>query len=153
MWVLHYVQDLEQSLREMARVVDPSAPNALLVVVQGAPDNEVVNLINETCCPLAREPIDHQGYLLSVAVQVFTECGFGNIRFKDAEVSCDFPEMDMGTKCARAADVLQNFWYYGHPKAEAMRAAMIPALERHFESRPNSVGDRSVILTARPTLS
>lgn len=42
MWLFHYVIDLEKSLEEMARVADSSAPNARLVIVQGAPDNEVI---------------------------------------------------------------------------------------------------------------
>lgn len=33
MWILHYVHDLEKSLREMARVVDPGLPNAKLVII------------------------------------------------------------------------------------------------------------------------
>lgn len=124
-WILHYVQDLEQSLREMVRVVDPTAPNACLVVVQGAPDNEVVKFINETCRPIAGEPIDHQGYLLSVAIRIFTESGFGDIKLDDAELSYATPEADLGMRCSYAADVLTNIWYDKHPKSEAMRTARL----------------------------
>ncbi len=56
LWILHYVDDLEQSLAEMARVVDPNAPNVRIVIVQGAPDNEVVNLINKAALPSPRNP-------------------------------------------------------------------------------------------------
>lgn len=116
----------------MAHVVDLSAPNARLVVAQGTPDNKVINLINESCGPLAGEPVDHQGYFLIVAVQIFTQGGFGQINVDVVEASCNFPEQDMAAKCARAAEVLQNLRYHGHTQADAMRATMIPALERHF---------------------
>ena len=105
-WILHYVTDLEKSLTEvsttlvygqyctnaknskMARVVDPKAPNARIVIVQGSPDNEVVNLINRACAPIAERSgmkgsaYDHQGYLLAECVRVFTRHGFGKITLK-----------------------------------------------------------------------
>ncbi|PHH74762.1 hypothetical protein CDD80_2860 [Ophiocordyceps camponoti-rufipedis] len=156
MWILHYVDDLDKSLSEMARVVDRQAPEARIVLVQGAPDNEVVNLINIACAPIAAldsdEPtVDHQGFLLSRACEIFRAHGFGNITIEPVKAFCGFPEQDLSVRCCKAAEVLANFWYYSHPRIEEMKKAFIPVLERHFKYKPHEVGDQAVVLVARPT--
>jgi len=156
MWILHYVDDLEKSLREMVRVVDPTAPNACVVIVQGAPDNEVVNLINKACASIAESglhtsAIDHQGFLLATASKVFSAHGFGDITLKPVAAYCNFPEEDISKRCVQAADVLAGLWYLSHPKLDEMKAAFIPILEQHFTDRAFEVGDQAVILIARPT--
>ncbi|RDA86587.1 hypothetical protein CP532_5982 [Ophiocordyceps camponoti-leonardi (nom. inval.)] len=157
MWILHYVDDLEKSLSEMTRVVDREAPEARIVIVQGAPYNEVVNLINTVCGPIVgTDPdvpvVDHQGYLLSKACDVFKANGFGNISLEVVNVTCAFPEEELSVRCSRAAEVLANFWHCSHPKIEDMKKAFIPVLERHFKCKPFEIGDQAVMLVARPTL-
>lgn len=156
LWILHYVDDLEKSLAEMARVVDPTAPNSRLVIVQGAPDNEVVNLINKACAPIAAQnmegsAIDHQGLLLATAARVFTRHGFGDISLERVDAHCNFPEADVSVRCERAADVLTNFWYLEHPRADEMKSAFQPVLAEQFADREFEVGDQAVILIAKPT--
>jgi SAM-dependent methyltransferase len=158
LWILHYVDDLEKSLTEMVRVVNPSAPHARIVIVQGAPDNEVVNFINEACAPIAEErmtssAVDHQGMLLETASRTFTRLGFGDITLKRVSVSCGFPEEDLVKRCDRASTVLADFWYYGHPQSVDMKRALQPILREHFalEFAPYAVGDQGVMLVAKPT--
>ncbi|KAM5430445.1 hypothetical protein McanCB56680_007208 [Microsporum canis] len=158
LWILHYVDDLEQSLAEMARVVDPTAPNARIVIVQGAPDNEVVNLINKACASIAQEgmlpgesAIDHQGFLLATAARVFTRHGFGDVSVARVDAHCNFPEDDLSVRCSKATDVLTDFWYKDHPRNGDMKEAFPPILREHFASRPLEVGDQAVILIAKPT--
>ncbi|KAF4506649.1 hypothetical protein G6O67_006713 [Ophiocordyceps sinensis] len=154
LWILHYVHDLEQSLSEMARVVDPAAPNARIVIVQGAPDNDVVGLINKACAPIAGQGMtDHQGVLLATAARVFTNRGFGNISLVRVDARCNFPEEDMSTRCQRAAAVLTGFWYLDHPRSGEMREAFLPILREHFADRPFEVGDQAVMLVAQPTMT
>ncbi|OJJ95675.1 hypothetical protein ASPACDRAFT_35955 [Aspergillus aculeatus ATCC 16872] len=152
MWILHYVQDLEQSLREIARVVDPAAPDAKLVIVQGAPDNELVNLLNEVCAPLsaANTAVDHQGFLLHEAARVFEEHGFGDIRIFRVNALCGFPEADPLERCEKAAAVLAGFWFLEDANLEEMKRALVPHLERQFRDRPGEVGDEVAVLVARP---
>ncbi|PLN85349.1 putative 2-heptaprenyl-1,4-naphthoquinone methyltransferase [Aspergillus taichungensis] len=152
MWVLHYVDDLEKSLHEMARVVDRSNPNARIVLVQGAPNNELVRLLNDVCAPLSagNTLLDHQGYLLHRAVEVFTSCGFADITLTRADAFCVFPEEDLEERCRRAADVLVGCWYLEDANYELMKEALIPHLRLHFRDRPHAVGDEAVILVARP---
>lgn len=158
LWILHYVDDLEQSLTEMARVVDATTPNARIVIVQGAPDNEVVNLINKACAPIAQQgmlpgesAIDHQGFLLATAARVFARHGFGDISVARVDAHCNFPEKDLSVRCTKAAEVLTDFWYKDHPRNSDMKEAFQPVLKEHFASRPLEVGDQAVILIAKPT--
>jgi SAM-dependent methyltransferase len=152
MWVMHYVDDLEKSLREMARVADITNPNARLVVVQGAPDNQLVNLLNDVCAPLSAENsrIDHQGYLLHTAARIFSEHGFGKIETFRVNAFCAFPEEDMMERCQKAAEVLVGFWFKQDPNYEQMKTALIPHLKLHFKDRPHAIGDEVAILSARP---
>ncbi|EJP63966.1 methyltransferase-like protein [Beauveria bassiana ARSEF 2860] len=160
-FILDYVDDLERSLREMARVVDPAAPNARIVIVQGTPDNEAINFINRACAHIAEESmaqgesaVSHQGLLLATAARVFTQHGFGDIQVRrvPTDCVCSFPEADLSTRCKVAANILTDIWYKDHQRVEDMRAAFEPILEEHFSSCPWKVGDQAVLLMAKPTV-
>ncbi|KAF5023424.1 hypothetical protein F66182_4524 [Fusarium sp. NRRL 66182] len=153
LWILHYVHDLEASLTEMVRVVNPAVPNARLVIVQGAPDNEVVHLINKACIPLEGHAVDHQGLLLATAARVFTNHGFGDITLTHVDTYCNFPEEDLQLRCGQAAKVLTNLWYLDHPRSSDMQASLQSILREHFKTSPSQVGDQGVMLVARPARS
>lgn len=152
MWVLHYVDDLEKSLREMARVADQSAPNARLVVVQGAPDNEIIHLMNTVCPPISAtngRP-NHQGYLLRTAAEVFAQCGFGDISLHRVDAFCEFREEDLEDRCDKAAEVVAGLWCLDDANFIQMKQALIPRLRFHFLDRQYAVGDQAVVLVAKP---
>lgn len=149
-WILPYVTDLERSVREIARVADRSHPEAKVVFIGGAPDNELVALLNETCVPIAGEPPDDQGYLLEVAAEVLERNGFSRFTAHRTEAALHFPEADPDERVRAAAQILVNFWYEDHPAAPEMLTAVEPALRRHFARRPHAVGDQGVVLVARP---
>lgn len=149
-WVLPYVDDLERSVREMARVCDLDHPEARVVLIGGAPDNELVGLLNETCVPLAGEPHDHQGFLLATAAEVLAEHGFRHFSLHRTEAALHFPEIAPDERVRAAATALVGLWYEDHPRAADMREAIAPALHRHFARRPHAVGDQGVTLIARP---
>ncbi|MET9626821.1 class I SAM-dependent methyltransferase [Lentzea sp. NPDC006480] len=149
-WILPYVTDLERSVREIGRVVDLSHPEAKVVFIGGAPDNELVALLNETCVPIAGEPPDDQGYLLAVAEEVLGQQGFSRFDLYRTEAALHFPEAGLDERVRAAARTLVNFWYEDHPAAQKMLTAVEPALRRHFSRRPHAVGDQGVVLVARP---
>ncbi|MEU0880249.1 class I SAM-dependent methyltransferase [Lentzea sp. NPDC005914] len=149
-WILPYVTDLEGAVREIARVTDLSHPEAKVVFIGGAPDNELVALLNETCVPVAGEPPDDQGYLLAVAAEVLARNGFSRFTSYRTEAALHFPESDPEERLRAAARTLVNFWYEDHPAAPEMLTAVEPALRRHFARRPHAVGDQGVVLVARP---
>ncbi|MGC5401313.1 class I SAM-dependent methyltransferase [Streptomyces sp. DT20] len=149
-WVLPYVDDLEQSVREMARVCDIGHPQARIVLIGGAPDNELVGLLNETCVPLSGEPLDHQGFLLATAAEILAPLGFRHFSLHRTEAALHFPETAPEERVHAAAGSLVNLWYEDHPRAPDMRRAIAPALRRHFARRPHAIGDQGVALIARP---
>lgn len=152
MWVLHYVDDLEKSLQEMARVTDRSAPNARLIIVQGAPDNEVIHLMNSICAPISAENNrpNHQGYLLRTAAEVFTKCGFADVSLHRVEAFCEFREEDLEERCNEAAEVVAGLWCLNDANFEQMKHALIPRLRFHFLDRQYAIGDQAVFLVAKP---
>lgn len=149
-WVLPYVDDLERSVSEIARVCDIEHPQARVVLLGGAPDNELVRLLNETCVPLADEPHDHQGFLLATAAETLARYGFGHFSLHRTEAALHFPEIVPEERVRVAATTLVDLWYEGHPRAHDMQQAIMPALRRHFARRPHAVGDQGVALIASP---
>jgi hypothetical protein len=149
---MHYVDDLAKSLQEIARVADITNLNTRLVVAQGAPDNQLVNLLNEYYAPLSAENtrIDHQGYLLHTAAKIFTEHGFRKIETFRVNAFCAFPEEDLEERYQKAADVLVGFWFKEDPNYEQIKTALIPHLKLHCKNRPHAIGDEVAILSARP---
>jgi hypothetical protein len=157
MWVLHYVDDLEASLKEMVRVVDPDSPNARIILVQGAPDCQAMNFIDKACTPYitndstSKAVLNHQGYFLHNAAKVFTANGFGDISLLSLDTSLRITEPDLQSRCKHAAEVLANFWFMGHPRVEEMKGSLVNMLEKHFKKKPFEIGDRSVMLVAKPS--
>ncbi|QNP76081.1 methyltransferase domain-containing protein [Streptomyces roseirectus] len=147
-WVLPYAEDPDRAVREMARVCDRSAPGGRVVLIGGAPDNELVSLLNEVCVPLAGEPHDHQGHLLADAVRTLSGLGFTDISLHRTEAALHFSEPDLEERITAAAALLTDFWYEGHPRAAEMREALRPALHRHFALRPYAIGDQGIVLVA-----
>ncbi|MFJ7279919.1 class I SAM-dependent methyltransferase [Kitasatospora sp. NPDC098663] len=148
-WVLHYVQDLQQALEEIARVCDDTNPEATIVVVGGSPDNELVRLLNDVCVPIAGEQPDHQGFLLAEAARVFSDHGFSEFSLLRTEAALHFPEVSEPDRITAAAATLVDFWFEGHARAADMRRALEPALREHFARRPHAVGDQATVLVAR----
>lgn len=157
MWVLHYVDDLEASLKEMVRVVDPASPNARIIVVQGAPDCEAMNFIDKACTPYItndstdKAVLNHQGYFLQIAAKLLAANGFGDISLRSVDTYLRFTEPDLQKRCNHAAEVLANFWFMGHPRVGEMKGSLVNMLEKHFKRKPFEIGDRAVMLVAKPS--
>ncbi|MFG2981739.1 methyltransferase domain-containing protein [Streptomyces sp. NPDC048258] len=149
-WVLHYTDDPDAAVAEMARTVDRTHPEAQIILVQGAPDNELIGLWNRVCAPLTGEGPDHQGYLLTRAARVLAESGFEDIGFTRARVDVVFPEEGAEAKAQAAAAALAAFWNTGHPRLAQLRQALLPALRDHFAGGADRFNDDGVLLTARP---
>ncbi|GAA4225819.1 hypothetical protein GCM10022254_08570 [Actinomadura meridiana] len=150
-WMLPYVQDLRAALHEIARVCDNEDPDATIVIVGGASDNELVRLLNDVCIPLSGEEPDHQGFLLVEAARAFAEHGFTDFSLLRTEAALHFPETSEDDRIKSAATTLADFWFEGHPRSVDMRLALEPALREHFAHRPHAIGDQGIALVARPS--
>src|SRR5437879_5614462 len=72
-WVLQYTEDPWLSVREMVRVTS-EADGARVVVVQAAPDNDLVRLYNVTA-DLGGKARSHHGFLLAGAAGILEHAG------------------------------------------------------------------------------
>ncbi|MFJ2172404.1 methyltransferase domain-containing protein [Streptomyces sp. NPDC101062] len=147
-WVLPYVEDPDRAIREMARVCDAGRSGSRVVLIGGAPDNNLVSMLNEACVPLAGEPHDHQGHLLATAARTLRDLGFTDVVVHRTEAALHFPETDLEERITAAAALMTDFWYEDHPRSADMREALRPVLRRHFADRPHAVGDQGVVLVA-----
>ncbi|MDH6133396.1 SAM-dependent methyltransferase [Kitasatospora sp. MAA4] len=152
-WMLHYADDPQAAVAELARVVDPAHPEAKVVLVQGSPDNELIDLWNRVCAPLTGEQPDHQGQLLTLAARTLAEHGFQDIALHPVAVRVAFPEPGPHAKAEAAADALADFWHTGHAQRDQLRAALLAPLAEHFATGADSISDNGVMLVARPRRS
>ncbi|KAL2828304.1 S-adenosyl-L-methionine-dependent methyltransferase [Aspergillus pseudoustus] len=151
-WILDHVEDVTETLHAMVRMVDRSARNPRIMLLQGAPWNEVIRFQNAVCRHLAgkSQRPSHQGYLLDTAVKVFASHGFGRVLLKQVNLACAFPEEDLVERCDRAADILVDLWFSDDPNKERMKAALVPQLRLHFRDKPSEIGFDMVMLVAVP---
>ncbi|KAF9895217.1 hypothetical protein FE257_000119 [Aspergillus nanangensis] len=142
-WKLDYATDLEDALADMVRVANKS--QSQIILIQGAPGNEVVRCLNVVARSL---PIDHQGYILHFAVRYLTNAGFVDISVDRIDAQYNFPEQDLAERCSTAAEVLAGLWHRTHPQYDAIRQALVPNLQLHFQGHSQWVGHEMVALVA-----
>ncbi|MFG2997456.1 methyltransferase domain-containing protein [Streptomyces sp. NPDC048340] len=113
-WVLHYADDPEAAVGEMLRVLDRDDQHARIVLVQGTPDNHIVELLNRHCVIPAGEQDDHQGHLLHLAARQCVEAGLTDVAYRrvDAALVPDPGAPDQ--QAAQTARILADFWH-AHP--------------------------------------
>ncbi|PKX94927.1 S-adenosyl-L-methionine-dependent methyltransferase [Aspergillus novofumigatus IBT 16806] len=142
-WKLDYAIELERTLAEIVRVANKS--QSQIILIQGAPGNEVVKHLNTVARSL---PIEHQGYLLRCAVQHLEMAGFGDISLRRIDARYYFPEQDLTGRCSVAAEVLAGIWHKAHPQYNVIKEALISNLQLHFQGRTHWVGHEMVALVA-----
>ncbi|KAI9035162.1 uncharacterized protein KD926_004457 [Aspergillus affinis] len=153
-WSLQYADDLEKSLHEIARVVNPSNHKSRIIISQGGPDNKVLNLLNKALVHIGRDgSLDHHGYILRKASEIFAGHGFADVSLHRVEAYCKFPEQENSESCARAAEVLAGLWFTDDPDYEKIKQALVPELEQHFQDSPHSIGFGTAVLVAKPAKS
>ncbi|KAL2856096.1 S-adenosyl-L-methionine-dependent methyltransferase [Aspergillus pseudodeflectus] len=152
-WILEHVSGVTRTVQELIRITDQSAPRSRIMLLQGAPWNEVLRFQNATCTPLAAkgQAPSHQGYLLDAAIKILSRHGFDRVTLREVNVACLFPEEDMEERCSRAAEILADLWYSDDANKERMRQALVPQLRMHFRSKPCEIGFDIVLLVAEPS--
>ncbi|KAK2751066.1 hypothetical protein FQN57_000141 [Myotisia sp. PD_48] len=158
-WGLERVKDINQAMAEILRVMNATAPGAKIIIIQAAPDNDVVKLVNKVCAPLSssdKTPI-HHGAVLNQASEVLKTNGFGDIELRRVytDSACDFSKefQSQSNGCAAAeaaAELLSALYYDGDSNLSAMQEAFVPALQTHVKESPYKVGTQSVMIIAKP---
>lgn len=107
-WILQIVPSPEDYLDHALKVISPTG-NARLVVIQAAPDNELVNLMNASIQDL-NLPVQHHGYLLKSAEAKFRAAGFQTINYIRTQGSINFGSVKADERVATTPSFLSRIW-------------------------------------------
>jgi SAM-dependent methyltransferase len=135
-WVLQYTDDPMRAVAELARVA-----RRRVVIVQAAPDNELVEVYNIEAA-IAGQPRAHHGYLLAGAAERLERAGFA-VELSRVHVAVPSP------RGARAlADTFARMHFWQHAKLAELIAATEPVIAKLLADKGH-VTDDAVVLAAR----
>jgi ubiquinone/menaquinone biosynthesis C-methylase UbiE len=133
--VLQYTRDPAMAVAEFARVARDR-----VVVVQAAPNNELVEIYN-TEAAIARTGRANHGWLLAQTAEMLQSAGFAvELRAVTSMVA--------GANALELADILARLHFAGHPSIGEMRAATEPYIAERLAST-GRLRDDAVMLVAR----
>lgn len=135
-WVLQYTTDPLRAVAELARVA-----RRRVVIVQGAPDNDLIALWNLEAA-IAGIPLAHHGYLLANAAEILERAGF-IVELARVPVAVPSPA---GARALAEIFGCMHFWK--HPRLADMIATTEPVIAKLLADR-GAVNDDAVVLTAR----
>ncbi|RHZ66731.1 uncharacterized protein CDV56_106315 [Aspergillus thermomutatus] len=150
--ILDYIDDLRGFLLEVVRVVNKSSSNARVILIQGAPYNEVHKLMNTMCTPLSGKNAGpaHQGLLLHSASKILAEMGFGRTSLHPLSTSYSFNEDSSSDRSNKLAEMFQNVWFTGEEKYEQMKQQLVFPIENLLHDHPGFIQNDLVIMEAVP---
>lgn len=79
------------------------APNSRAILIQGAPDKEFLQILKTTP---GLSQSTHQGRVLSLAMSLLSEAGFGDVTLARADGEYAFPEEDVSERIQAASQLL-----------------------------------------------
>lgn len=132
-------------------MTDLAIPTARIVLVQGAPDNEVSKLVNTICAPLSESKtgIAHQSSVLQSAMSILSMLGFGDLSLHRLSTSYRYNQSGK-PDCGQAAEDVAGLWYSEDKNYPQMKEALIPELELLFDEHSGRLRNELVVLVARP---
>ncbi len=133
-WVLQYTADPLRAVSELARVA-----RRRVVIVQGAPGNDLITLWNIEGA-IAGMPFAHHGFLLAHAAEILERAGF-SIELSRIPIAVAAPSSH------RLADIFARLHFWKHPRLADMIAATEPVIARTLAI--GELNDDAVMLTAR----
>ncbi|GFF25074.1 uncharacterized methyltransferase BPUM_2363 [Aspergillus udagawae] len=148
--ILDHVDDLRGFLLDAVRVIDKTSSNARVILIQGAPYNEVQKLINIVCTPLSGKDAGpgHQGLLLHSSRKILAELGFGRTSLHPLSASYSFDENSPSDRSNELAEMLYNVWFPGEKKHDQMKRELTFPIENLLHDHPVFLQNELVILEA-----
>jgi hypothetical protein len=140
-WKLDSIVDMRKALQEIARV-SKRASFPRIIIIQGAPDNEVVQFLNTT--PGLLE-VDHQGQCLYSTRKILADEGFEDVSIRRLRAHYHFYEKDLSGRCNAAAKLL-----LGKNVCMEYQEELMSRLRLHFQGSEYTMGYDLVALEARP---
>jgi SAM-dependent methyltransferase len=145
-WVLQYTDDPWLSVREMARVCS-RREGSRIVLVQAAPDNDLVALYN-ACAGALGEPTAHHGFLLAGAADILGACGFGDVTLRRCSIPMDFGDVPESARPATIASLVRRL-HHSHAAPEAVEPAIKAVAAALLTDRAGVLRDDGVFLIGR----
>jgi SAM-dependent methyltransferase len=134
-WVLQYTDDPMRAVAELARVA-----RRRVVIVQGAPNNQLIELWNLEAA-IAGIRHAHHGYLLAGAAELLERAGYA-VTLEPVHIAVPAPS-------ARSlADSFARMHFWQHPRLADMIAATEPVIAKLLATQ-GMVNDDAVVLAAR----
>ena len=145
-WTLLFTSSLETTIKEIVRVLSPTGP-ARVVLVEGAPDNEWVNLMNKALLAQSKTPV-HHGILLEKADGILKEAGLTRTSLTRRDCWLNFADLEEKDRVGKATEILASITSTGEDVAEKVRAVLVDKLTKQFGGRPDEIGFQEVVLIA-----
>ncbi|GJJ13862.1 hypothetical protein Clacol_008119 [Clathrus columnatus] len=146
-WILHLVPFPGDYIDHALKTISPSG-NARIIVIQAAPDNELVNLINEASQGL-NLPIQHHGSLLHQAEDKCKAAGFQAIRFIRSQGSINFGSIRGDERVEMAASLLSRLYTADESLQGQLEERLQNLLKVHFLFKlSGEITSQTVILVA-----
>lgn len=140
-WKLDSIVDMQKALQEIARVSN-RASFPRIIIIQGAPDNEMVQFLNTTPGLMK---VNHQGQCLDSARETLADEGFKDVSIRRLRAHYHFPEKDLSERCNAAAKLL-----LGNNVCMEYQEELMSRLRLHFQGSEYAMGNDLVALEVRP---
>lgn len=145
LWSLSYVPSPARAVNELLRV---AAPKATIMLIQAAPYNEFINLINEALRGLPNVPV-HDGILLEMAAKTFAHSRFNQVSFDPVDGHIGLPDAEGERRVQVAKELLSKLWSANEQDWEAVGERMTNPLRRQFLDSPGKIGNQSVLMVSK----
>ena len=137
-WVLQYTDDPMRAVAELARVA-----RRRVVIVQGAPSNELIDVYNVEA-GIAGELHAHHGFLLAGAAELLERAGFV-VEMTHVSIACT-------PRDARSlAETFARMHWWKHPELARIIDTTTPVIEALLRSKGFVTDDAVVLLATRAT--
>ncbi|KIJ44124.1 hypothetical protein M422DRAFT_30635 [Sphaerobolus stellatus SS14] len=137
---------LDSLTKEILRVLSSRDPSCV-IVVEGAPDNEFHNLLNNALTSQSK-PAIHHGILLHGAAKHLQEAGFADATFVPFNNWLSFTDIEQEQREEKAAELLASL-IDAEGGLQSVKAALKHQLEMQFAGRTEEIGCQAVMLIAK----
>jgi len=147
-WTLHYSASPDTVLNELIRVAGPAAT---IVLIQAAPNNDLMTLVNDVMQETNASKAFHHGMFLHVAEDQLKNAGFRKFEYIPIpDGHLDFTDIkDSNERVNTATQLLVDTWAVDGLRKEAARKELAIRLKALFEEKGGVIGNQGAMLVAK----
>ncbi|HEV7736050.1 MAG TPA: hypothetical protein VGO47_01590 [Chlamydiales bacterium] len=145
---LQFAGSLEALANEILGLLALSG-RATAAFVQAAPDNELINLVNDVAKEFYPQSIRHDGALLRTLQTLLESAGF-SVTYEPAEIYLNFEDINKKAMARTVTNYLTSAMFCPQNSNDRVKLeeALVGPLSEHFIDRPGKFAYRSVLLLA-----